>query len=131
MANIDFGGTIDNTDVNESIREAHCSVVSHCNKKSKAFDNNFIQNTLHVSGKETNRNLNFLSELKKMLKKYEKNITVDQININFLRNNSLPNAQFQINGYKCLRKDRDNFDGGLCLYMNEDIQSKQIHTNRI
>ena len=29
MANFDFGGTIDNTDVNESIREAHCIVVSH------------------------------------------------------------------------------------------------------
>ena len=89
MANFDFGGTIDNTDVNESIREAHCIVVSHCNKKSNEFANNFIQNTLHVSGKETNRNLNFLSELKKMLKNYEKNITVDQININFLRNKFL------------------------------------------
>ena len=41
---------------------------------------------------------------------------------------SFPNAQFQINGYKCLRKDRNIFDGGLCLYINEDSPSKQIHT---
>ena len=41
---------------------------------------------------------------------------------------SFPNAQFQINGYKCLRKDRNIFDGGLCLYINEDIPFKQIHT---
>ena len=42
--------------------------------------------------------------------------------------NSFPNAQFQINGYKGLRKDRNNFCGGLLLCINEDIPSKQIHT---
>ena len=31
-------------------------------------------------------------------------------------------------GYKCLHKDRNIFGGGLCLYINEDIPSKQIHT---
>ena len=31
-------------------------------------------------------------------------------------------------GYKCLRKDRNIFDGGLCLYINEDSPSNQIHT---
>ena len=36
---------------------------------------------------------------------------------------SFPNAQFQING-----KDRNNFGGGLCLCINEDSPSKQIHT---
>ena len=41
---------------------------------------------------------------------------------------SFPNAQIQINGYKCLRKDRNIFGGGLCLYINKDIPSKQIHT---
>ena len=41
---------------------------------------------------------------------------------------SFPNARFQINGYKYLRKDRNIFGGGLCLYINEDIPSKQIHT---
>ena len=35
---------------------------------------------------------------------------------------------FKSNGYKCLREDRNIFGGGLCLYKNEDISSKQIHT---
>ena len=30
--------------------------------------------------------------------------------------------------YKCLRKGRNIFAGDLCLYINEDIPSKQIHT---
>ena len=41
---------------------------------------------------------------------------------------SFPNAQLQINGYKFLRKDRNIFGGRLCLYIIEDIPSKQIHT---
>ena len=41
---------------------------------------------------------------------------------------SFLNAQFQINGYKCLCKERNIFGGCLCLYMSEDIPSKQIHT---
>ena len=36
---------------------------------------------------------------------------------------NFPKAQFQINGYK----DRNIFGGGLCLYINEDIPSKQIY----
>ena len=40
---------------------------------------------------------------------------------------SFPNTQFQINGYKCLHKDRNIFGARLCFYINEDIPSKQIH----
>ena len=41
---------------------------------------------------------------------------------------SFPNAQFQINSYKCLHKDKNIFGGGLYFYINEEIPSKQIHT---
>ena len=41
---------------------------------------------------------------------------------------SFPNAQLQINGYKFLRKDKNIFGGRLCLYIIEDIPSKQIPT---
>ena len=41
---------------------------------------------------------------------------------------SFPNAQFQINDYKSLRKDRNIFRGGLRLYIDEDIPCKQTHT---
>ena len=44
---------------------------------------------------------------------------------------SFPNVQFQIDGYKCLRKDRNILGGGLCLYINEDIPSKQIRTTSL
>ena len=44
---------------------------------------------------------------------------------------SFPNAQFQINGCKCLGKGRNIFGGDLYLYINEDILSKQIHTKRL
>ena len=86
-----------------------------------------------------------------MRKSYVKNIIVGQLNINSLRNDffsvkellshnldlliinetklddSFPNAQFQINDYKCLLKDGNIFDGGFCLYINEGISSKQIY----
>ena len=42
--------------------------------------------------------------------------------------NSFLNAQFPINSYKCLRKERKIFGGGLCIYINEDAPSKQIRT---
>ena len=43
---------------------------------------------------------------------------------------SFPKAQFRINGYKCLRKDRNIFGGGLSL-INEDFPSKQIHIKQL
>ena len=142
---------VGNIDINESIQETHSIVTSNCNKKTNELANNYIQNTLDTSKKESNSKLNFLSELKEMRKSYVKNTIVGQLNINSLRNkflsvkdlsdnldllvinetkfdDSFLNAQFQINGYKCLRKDRNIFGGGPCLYINEDIPSKQIHT---
>ena len=40
---------------------------------------------------------------------------------------SFPNSQFQIDGYRLFRKDRDCHGGGLCLYVNENVACKQIH----
>ena len=37
---------------------------------------------------------------------------------------SFPNAQFKIEGYKCVRKDRDAFGGGLLFYVNEKLYSR-------
>ena len=76
-----------------------------------------------------------------MRKSYIKNIVIAQFNINSLRNtflsikemfshnldllvinktkldDSFPNAQFQINGYKCLHNNRNIFGGGLCVFV--------------
>ena len=65
---MDFGDTVGNIDINESIQETDSIVTSNCNKKTNGFANNYVQNTLEISGKESNRNLNFLSELKEIRK---------------------------------------------------------------
>ena len=140
---------IGNIDINESIQETHSIVTSNCNKKTDELVNNYVQNTLDTPKKESNSKINFLSEMRKS---YGENIIVGQLNINSLRNkflsvkellphnldllvinetkldDSFPNAQFQINGYKCLRKDRNISGEGLRLYINEDLPSKEIHT---
>ena len=44
---------------------------------------------------------------------------------------SFPNEQFKINGYKMFRKDRDRFGGGLMFYVNEQISSKVLSLESI
>ena len=51
--------------MNETIQETHSAVKTNLNKKTNGIANIYAQNTLDISRKETNRNLNFLSELKK------------------------------------------------------------------
>ena len=52
----------------------------------------------------------------------------DKVDICFLSetkiDESFPNSQFQINGYKLFRRDRTKFGGGLLLYVREDISCK-------
>ena len=44
---------------------------------------------------------------------------------------SFPNQQFKINGYKLFRKNRDRFGGGLTFYVNEQIPSKVLSLESI
>ena len=39
---------------------------------------------------------------------------------------SFPNNQFQIEGYKHFRKDRNCHGAGVCMYINQDIASRRI-----
>ena len=39
---------------------------------------------------------------------------------------SFPNAQFKIEGYKSFRKDRDVFGGGLLFYNNEELNCRSL-----
>ena len=64
---------VGNIDINESIQETPSIVTSNCNKKTNELANNYIQNTLDTSKKESNSKLNFLSKLKGMRKSYVKN----------------------------------------------------------
>ena len=40
---------------------------------------------------------------------------------------SFPNNQFSISGYRMFRQDRNCFGGGLCIYVKENIASKQLN----
>ena len=42
--------------------------------------------------------------------------------------NSFPNSQFSINGYKMFQHGRKCFGGGLCLYVKESIASKHLNS---
>ena len=39
---------------------------------------------------------------------------------------SFPNAQFKMEGYKSFRKDRDAFGGGLLFYVNEQLNCRSL-----
>ena len=82
--------------------------------------------------------------------KNPKNVIIGHLNVNSLRNKftaveelrkgeidigliseteideSFPKQQFEINGYKKIRRDRDSFGGGLIFYINEQIPSKVL-----
>ena len=40
---------------------------------------------------------------------------------------SFPNNQFSLSGYRMLRQDRNCFGGGLCIYVKENITFKQLN----
>ena len=92
---------------------------------------------------------------KKVLKSFRlkkpKNLIMGHLNINSLRNkfeylkpiispifdiflvsetkldDSFPNNQFSLNGYKMFRRDRNGSGGGLCIYVKETIAAKQLN----
>ena len=82
--------------------------------------------------------------------KYPKNLFFVYLNVNSIRNkcasiqelikrpfdifliseikidDSFPNAQFEIEGYKSFTKDRDTFGGGLLFYVNEKLNCRSL-----
>ena len=86
--------------------------------------------------------------------KYAKNLIIGHFNINSIRNkfldfkelilsdtdiylisetkldDSFPDQQLHVNGYKMFRKDRNKFGGGLILFAKENIPSKVFNTFR-
>ena len=44
--------------------------------------------------------------------------------------NSFPNGEFSMNGYMIFRGDRKCFSGGLCLYVEDSIASKQLNSHK-
>ena len=97
---------------------------------------------------------NCFTELKHFRLNNSKNLILGHLNINSLRNkfetvkniiedtfdiflisetkidNSFPNSEFSINGYRMFRRDSNCFGGGLCLYVKDRIASKQLNSHK-
>ena len=63
-----------------------------------------------------------------------KNIIKDTFDIFLISerkiDNSFPNSQLSINGYRMFLRDRNCFGGGLCLYVKDSIASKQLNSHK-
>ena len=44
---------------------------------------------------------------------------------------TFPNNQFQIEGYKNFRLDRSCYGGGVCLYFSQDIAARRVECNSL
>ena len=110
------------------------------NSSSKSFSDN---NNICAKG-------NAFTSTKSIKAKHPKNLFFGHLNVNSIRNkfvsieelikrtfdiflisetkidDSFPNAQFKIEGYKTFRKDRDAFGGGLLFYVNEKLNCRSL-----
>ena len=95
---------------------------------------------------------NAFTSTKSIKAKHPKNLFFGHLNVNSIRNkfvsiqelikrtfdiflisetkidDSFPNAQFKIEGYKTFRKDRDAFGGGLLFYVNEKLNCRSLES---
>ena len=107
---------------------------------SKSFSD---YDNIHAKG-------NAFTSTKSIKAKHPKNLFFGHLNVNSIRNkfvsiqelikrtfdiflisetkidDSFPNAQFKIEGYKSFRKDRDAFGGGLLFYVNEKLNCRSL-----
>ena len=95
---------------------------------------------------------NAFTSTKSIKAKHLKNLFFGHLNVNSIRNkfvsieklikrtfdiflisetkidDSFPNAQFKIEGYKSFRKDWDAFGGGLLFYVNEKLNCRSLES---
>ena len=95
---------------------------------------------------------NAFTSTKSIKAKHPKNLFFGHLNVNSIRNKfvsieevikrtfgiflisetkidySFPNVQFKFEGYKCSRKDRDAFGGGLFFYVNEKLNCRSLES---
>ena len=114
------------------------------------FSDSFFEESTDIS-LQRSEDVAKVSELN-MLKRYANNLKLGHLNVNsmggfklfeiknMLRNNLLdifvlsetkiddtyPNSQFYVKGYKLYRQDRTNFGGGLIIYARSDLLTKRV-----
>ena len=124
---------------------------SNMNRNCKPIVKNDSGKELAQSPVANDSTVNFLHQQRL---KYAKNLIIGHLNINSIRNkfldfkkvvlsdtdiylisetkldDSFPDQQFHVNGYKMFRKDRNKFGGGLILFVKENIPCKVLNTFR-
>ena len=132
-----------------------CCSEPFCSQSIENIDispeNSSISNQNLNPMNSSNKKTDCFTELKTFRFKNPKNLIMGHLNINSLRNKfesikpiispnfdifllsetkldeSFPNNQFSISGYRMFRQDRNCFGGGLCIYVKENIASKQLN----
>ena len=124
---------------------------SNINRNCRTLIRNDSGKELAQSPVANDGTVNFLHQ---QLLKYAKNLIIGHLDINSIRNkfldfkelilsdtdiclisetkldDSFPDQQFHVNGYKMFRKDRNKFGGGLILFVKENIPCKVLNTFR-
>ena len=123
--------------------------ISHSNMNRKPIIKNDSGKELAQSPVANDGTMNFLHQQRL---KYAKNLIIGHLNINSIRNkfldfkklivsdtdiclisetnldDSFPDQQFHVNGYKLFCKDRNKFGGGLILFVKENILCNVLNT---
>ena len=110
-------------------------------------------NSPNSSNDLANLSSNSITSIKKLKVSNPNKVFLGHLNVNSIRNktesladlihvtfdiflisetkidNSFPDQQFDINGYRMFRKDRDKFGGGILFYVNENLPCKCLEDN--
>ena len=110
--------------------------------------NNLRANKTTLRNKINSGNAMHIRKLKNIGYKPPKNVILEHLNVNFLRNKieaveelmrshidislssetkldeTFPNKQFKISGYKMFTRDRNKHGGGVMFYINENVLRK-------
>ena len=134
---------------NQKSKTVNSSSKSHSRNYSNRQNKKSAKSVLTASSGTPCDTLNGLHEQRL---NHPKNVIIGNLNINSIRNkfssfkdlvlketdicllsetkidDSFPNSQFFVEGYRMFRKDRNKKGGGLILYINEDIPGKLINS---
>ena len=104
---------------NDNIRAKGNAFMSTKSIKAKHPKKKFFFGHLNVNSIQ-----NKFVSIEELIKK-----TFDKFLISEIKtDDSFPNAQFKIEGYKSFRKDREAFGGGLLFYVNEKLNCRPLES---
>ena len=138
----DKGATLFTEDILSALNKVARPQSVKENSSSKSFSD---YDNLRAKG-------NAFMSTKSIKAKHPKNLFFGHLNVNSIRNkfvsiqelikrtfdifliietkidDSFPNEQFKIEGYKSFRKDRDTFGGGFLFYVNEKLNCRSLES---